>query len=724
VPRWEEAPIVETKAKPVRARWESAPIVDRTPSVGDMAVGAAQNVDPGSALGRFAGGVWKNVNPVEMVKGVAQAVTSPIETGKAVVGAMGEQWEKAYHAGSEGRYSEMVGHAAAGSLPLIGPAAAAAGERIGSGDVAGGLGEAVGLVAPMAAARPVANLAGKAAAPFKGKVNQQVAAAAQRQGVEMPASALSDSKLVPLAESLSAKGIGGGQTAARYERANIALTAAADDVVKRASKFTDASEAGRGIAQGLDNFRSQWMKEKARLYKQAELPEKGMKLQAKQTVAVLNAIIREKKAAGKVLTGGPVSDVAFYEGLRKGLTKTVKPQALETTLPTIGRGEKVSGLTIKAKVPNMDSIAAEFNVGEYAVLPGVRRVPLDEFGGGGYVAADDVAKSAALTEAIKQNKWIEPLIVAYDDAGPYVVEGGHRLDALKAIGAKELPAVVVDARTVRGKPVRVLKDVEAKDVLAAMRELRAKTSASFADPFAAANKGTLKKIAATMDDEFRNALDTADPALAQKLRAADAAYKDGLGKINSTFGKQIHKLAQDGKFDKVASAIANPRVSVDDIPRIVEVVGPEGADGMRMAVLADIVNKAKGPSGNLTPQGMARAAKGYGRDRLAALLTPEQMAKLDDISTLTGAMEKGTKVMNGSQTAFLAQAAGYPAWWIADPINATLALMGNAAAARFVGSPAGQRWLTSGRNVPKGKIAIGAASIGQTGRLAEAGRRE
>lgn len=573
---------------------------DRTPSVGDMAVGAAQNVDPSSALGRFAGGVWKNINPVEMVKGVAQAVTSPIETGKAVVGQMGEQWEKAYHAGAEGRYSEMVGHGVAGSLPLIGPVAAAAGERIGSGDVAGGLGEGVGLVLPMAAARPVAKLAGKAAAPFKGKVNPQVAAAAKRQGVDMPASALSDSKLVPLAESLSAKGIGGGQTAARYERANIALTAAADDVVKRASKFSDASEAGRGIAQGLDNFRSQWMKEKARLYKAAALPEKGLKLQAKQTVDVLEAVIADKKRAGGVMQGGPVADVAFYEGLRNGLTKMVK--------------------------------------------------------------------------------------------GP------------------------------DGKKVRVLKDVEAKDVLAAMRELRAKTSSAFADPFAAANKGTLKKIAATMDDEFRTALDTADPTLAQKLRAADAAYKDGLGKINSTFGKQIHKLAQDGKFDKVAAAIANPRVSVDDIPRIVEVVGPEGADGMRMAVLADIVNKAKGPN-HLKPQGLHQAMKAYGEDRLGALLLPEQMEKLRDLSSLTVAMDKGSRVMQGSQTAFLARYGAAPTFFLADPINATLFLAGDAMANRFVGSATGQRWLTQGLRAPKGATA-GAVRTGGAGVLAERATQE
>jgi hypothetical protein len=582
---------------------------DRTPSVGDMAVGAAQNVDPGSAVGRFASGVWKNINPVEMVKGLGQAVSSPIETGKAVVGQMGEPWEMADHAGAEGRYSEMVGHGLAGSLPLVGPAAAAAGERIGSGDVAGGLGEATGLLAPMAAARPAAALAGRALAPLKARVNPQVAAAAQRQGVTMPAAALSESKLVPLAESLSAKGVGGGRTAARYSEATRLLTEQAEHVVKRASKFTDASEAGQAIAKGLDTFRRQWMKEKARLYKQAELPEKGLKVDASETVRLLDEIIEGKRDAAGILQAGPVADASFYRGLRNGLTRV-----------------------------------------------------------------------------IEEGKWVGEEFVKT-----------HR---------------------------RVVRPVEASKLLQAMRELRAKTSASFADPFAAANKGALKKIAATMDDEFRSALDAADPALAQKLRAADAAYKDGLGKINSTFGKQIHKLAQDGKFDKIAGAIANPRVSVDDIPRIVEVVGAEGADGMRMAVLADIVDKAKGAGGQLTPQGVAKGVKRYGRDRLEAILTPEQMAKLDDISTLTGAMEKGTKVMNGSQTAFLAQAAGYPAWFFADPINATLALLGNAAAARFVASPTGQRWLTSGWRVPKGKVAIGAASIGQTGRLAEEERTE
>lgn len=544
----------------------------------------------GSALGRFAQGAWQNLNPVSMVQGVAQAVRHPIDTAVAAKDAMGEQWEKAYHAGAEGRYSEAVGHGLAGSLPLVGPAAAAAGERIGSGDVAGGLGEAAGLLAPIAGARAAARGVQKVAAPFKGKVNPQVAAAAQRQGVEMPAAALSDSKLVPLAESISAKGIGGSKTATRYSEANRMLTEAADFVVRRASKFQDSSEAGQAIAKGLDDFRSQWMREKKRLYKAAALPEKGLKLEAKETVALLDAIIEGKKDASGILRAGPVADASFYRGVRDGLTKTVT-----------------------------------------------------------------------------EGKWVGEEFV----------------------------------KTTR----RVLKPVEADRLLKAMRELRAKTSASFADPFAAANKGTLKKLAATMDGEFRAALDAADPALAARLRAADKAYKEGLGKISSTFGKSIHKLAQAGKFDKIAQAIASPKVSVDDIPRIIEVAGAEGADGMRMAVVADIVNKAKSPQGQLYPQGLARAMKAYGEDRLAALLTPEQVAKLKDLSTLSGSLAKGTKVMEGSQTAYLLS-------YMNTPALAFNLILG-APARKFLASDVGQRWMTTGyRPLTSPSRAAAAGAVG------------
>lgn len=103
---------------------------------------------PDSALSRFGSGLAKNLNPITAIEGLAGAVRHPLDTASSILQANLEQLKKAGADYQQGRYSEMVGHGVAGVLPIIGPSAAAAGERIGSGDVAGGLGEATGLLAP------------------------------------------------------------------------------------------------------------------------------------------------------------------------------------------------------------------------------------------------------------------------------------------------------------------------------------------------------------------------------------------------------------------------------------------------------------------------------------------------------------------------------------------------------------------------------------------------
>lgn len=149
------------------------------------AVGAAENLPAqpeGSALGRFAAGVWEMVNPVSLVTGVAQAARHPIDTGTAIVGAMGNELGKARDLYREGRYVEAAGHGLAGVLPVVGPAAAETGEQIASGDVAGGLGKMTGLVAPVAVApavkagmRSVPRVAGPTAKALEGGAAEMVA---------------------------------------------------------------------------------------------------------------------------------------------------------------------------------------------------------------------------------------------------------------------------------------------------------------------------------------------------------------------------------------------------------------------------------------------------------------------------------------------------------------------------------------------------------------------
>lgn len=114
----------------------------------------------GSAPGRFFRNLIDEINPVP---GIEQLVEHPIETGKNLANAQGEQFEDAWHdlhdtremPGLASRLSSAFGHTVAGLLPIVGPAAAAAGEQIGSGDIAGGLGSSAGLIGSMFAPRLV-----------------------------------------------------------------------------------------------------------------------------------------------------------------------------------------------------------------------------------------------------------------------------------------------------------------------------------------------------------------------------------------------------------------------------------------------------------------------------------------------------------------------------------------------------------------------------------------
>lgn len=130
----------------------------------EMALGTAENSPAplqGSATRRFLANAAEVLNPVAAVKGIYSAVTDIPGTIENIAAASMDQGRQAKQAAGEGRYFEAGGHAL-GMIPVIGPAAAQAGEQIASGDVAGGLGRGTGLVAPVVAASAV-RTAGKAA---------------------------------------------------------------------------------------------------------------------------------------------------------------------------------------------------------------------------------------------------------------------------------------------------------------------------------------------------------------------------------------------------------------------------------------------------------------------------------------------------------------------------------------------------------------------------------
>lgn len=107
-------------------------------------------------------------------------------------------------------------------------------------------------------------------------------------------------------------------------------------------------------------------------------------------------------------------------------------------------GELVDGRKVRGEVPNRNSIDATLT--EYEELSGIREVPFSAFTQMGPLKYHSVAeekRTKRLAEEIKESGEIAPLIVVVDNEGPYILEGGHRFDALREVGAASFPAVVV-----------------------------------------------------------------------------------------------------------------------------------------------------------------------------------------------------------------------------------------------------------------------------------------
>jgi hypothetical protein len=106
-------------------------------------------------------------------------------------------------------------------------------------------------------------------------------------------------------------------------------------------------------------------------------------------------------------------------------------------------GEKVGGYDVGDKINNFGSYASS---GIDDVEQGIHRVPMSAFEvthpNKMFYAKNDIDHVHRLAEQIKQNKYMDPLLVAMDKKGAYVLEGSHRLGAAHLLGMKEIPAMI------------------------------------------------------------------------------------------------------------------------------------------------------------------------------------------------------------------------------------------------------------------------------------------
>jgi hypothetical protein len=212
----------------------------------------------GSALERFASNAGAALNPVTMVTGLASAVAHPLDTLGHIYSAGAAEAGKAAEAYRQGHYSEMIGHGGAAVLPVIGPAAAAAGEQIASGDVAGGLGAGVGLVgsilAPSAITKAVKSVP---VLPRLGRhVPAPVAAAVQfglREGVPVDVATATQNRFLQGTQKIAEGSFLGSRIGERARAAQAeALTATGERLAGRAAPApVTAEQAGQAVREAV-----------------------------------------------------------------------------------------------------------------------------------------------------------------------------------------------------------------------------------------------------------------------------------------------------------------------------------------------------------------------------------------------------------------------------------------------------------------------------------------
>ena len=164
-------------------------------------------------------------------------------------------------------------------------------------------------------------------------------------------------------------------------------------------------------------------------------------------------VIEGTRAIGRGVNTGAM---AVAEKAVQAITGNPQATALrvleETSMPfmqamapkIVKPGDQVSGLTVRKEVPNMGSISASLD--DYEVLSGIREVPRGAFDKEyldslSFEKLDERTKD--LANQINESKEINPMIVGVDSKGAYIIEGGHRFDALMAQDTKSIPAVVV-----------------------------------------------------------------------------------------------------------------------------------------------------------------------------------------------------------------------------------------------------------------------------------------
>lgn len=545
---------------------------------------------------------WQGIS--DMVNAPGDLATGLIDKGLSGMGlTMASQTREAQNIGSNAakvrdnipNYAAMVAAPFTGGMSWMGGAAAlggvsAAGQAVTEGikDVQGvndaSLGQQAKNVATQGMYGAASEIGGrilgkglsyigsKLAAPFADTFKPEVKQLADQYGIQLPASAMTDSKIVPAVEAVEGKSLLGGKIPQMVDTAQSQI----EDIGKGlAGPEQHMGQLGIDITKGFKDYSSSFNETKNALYDIADKELQNGKLllnsapDVSEPVSYLEKIMGNKKLASEILPNVEGKDVLA---------------------------------DIKA---NLDALSNS-NPNSKDVI-GILRSTITELG------------------------------QKIEDMGGYQI--GNR------------------------------------------------------DPLTKAYVGLQSTLQDSLDNYLTTSLGANHPAV-EALNNAKSFYKAGIQNINSHFGDIIDKNITDPSV--IADRLIQPK-RPDQIPAILETIGPENANSLRSYWMHKAIDTSTNAGQNpLSGARLNGFIKKYGADTLKNLLTPEQFKGLMDLRTLATAVDKGQAMAKGSQTAFLAKVMAEATLIFTHPITLLKVLVGDVALSKILSSPVGIQWLTEG----------------------------
>ena len=88
-------------------------------------------------------------------------------------------------------------------------------------------------------------------------------------------------------------------------------------------------------------------------------------------------------------------------------------------------------------------------------------------------------------------------------------------------------------------------------------------------------------------------------------------------------------MSENGQEDKIVGTFIKPSTFVNDIPKIMELAGPEGVANIRASFVKQIFYNARDTAtGNFTAGKIEKTLAKYGDEKISAILQPKQIQQL------------------------------------------------------------------------------------------------